>query len=72
MALEANKTGKVLKVDELGTLCLVDIDDWPTDEPAEYIAPAFEDLLKSVSDMQLHFNAIRNNCVDFNRIVDIE
>lgn len=58
MAMKANKTGKVLAVDEQGTLELVDIEDLQTDEPIEYMAPTFEDLLKSVSDMQLHFDAI--------------
>lgn len=72
MALEVNKTGEVLDVNDQGSLCLVDIGDLQADKPVEYMAPTFDNLLKSVSDMQLHFNAIRNNCVDFNRIVDIE
>lgn len=52
-------------------LGLTDIKDLQTDESVEYIAPTSENLLKSVSDMQHHFDAIRNNCVEFNRMIDI-
>lgn len=72
MAAEANKTGEVLDVDEQGTLCLASIEDLQTDEPAEHIAPTFENLLQAASDMQQPFNSIRNNCVKHNKIVDIK